>query len=204
FATNGGVRAAKPNPSEMKSVAEILKPMNIPVVNLPGCPCNDKTLVGTVVNFLLFSKLPELDEMGRPKMFFSKTIHEQCERRAYFEAGKFVEAFGTPEMTKGYCLYKMGCKGPETKAPCATIRYNDNSSWCIDAGAPCTGCMDMAWPDSFHPFYAKLKNVSIPGLGGDASADKIGKVMGAATVVGIAAHAAGTVAKGSNTKGGDE
>jgi NiFe hydrogenase small subunit HydA len=96
------------------------------------------------MNFLLFGKLPDLDELGRPKMFYSKTIHEQCERRAYFEAGKFVEAFGTPEMEKGYCLFKMGCKGPQTYAPCPMIRYNDNASWCIMAGAPCIGCYDMS------------------------------------------------------------
>ena len=199
-ATHGGIPAAAPNPAAIKGVGEIL---GTPVVNLPGCPGDPKPLVATVVNFMLFGKLPELDAQGRPKMFWSKTIHEQCERRSYFEAGKFVEAFGTPEMENGYCLYKMGCKGPQTYAPCATARYNDNVSWCINAGAPCIGCHDLKWPDNFHPFYAKLKGISIPGLGGDASADKIGMVVGAATVAGIAAHAAITAAKGSK-KGGEE
>jgi NiFe hydrogenase small subunit HydA len=201
-ATNTGVPGAKPNPAGLKSVSEVLNPMGIKNVNLPGCPADPKLLVGVVVNYLLFGKLPELDDLGRPKMFYSKTIHEQCGRRAHFEAGRFVEAFGTPEMDKGYCLYKMGCKGPETYAPCPIIRYNDNVSWCIDAGAPCVGCYDMKWPDVFHPFYARLKDIHIPGFGGDTTADKVGKVLGAATVVGIAAHAGITAAKGSK-KGGE-
>jgi NiFe hydrogenase small subunit HydA len=200
-ATNTGVPGAKPNPSGLLSVSEVLGPMGIKNVNLPGCPADPKMLVAVVMNFLLFGKLPDLDELGRPKMFYSKTIHEQCERRAYFEAGKFVEAFGTPEMEKGYCLFKMGCKGPQTYAPCPMIRYNDNASWCIMAGAPCIGCYDMKWPDVFHPFYAKLKDIHVPGFGGDTTADKVGKVVGAITAVGIAAHAIGTAA--TSKKGGE-
>jgi len=203
-ATNGGVPGARPNPSGLKSVSEVLKPMGIANVNLPGCPADPKLLIGVVMHYLLFKKLPDLDDKGRPTMFYSKTIHEQCERRSKFEAGLFVEAFGTPEMEKGYCLYKMGCKGPQTYAPCPTIRYNDNASWCILAGAPCIGCLDLGWPDSFHPFYERLKGVSIPGFGGvQTSADKIGKVLGAATAIGIGAHAIATAAKGGKKKGGE-
>jgi NiFe hydrogenase small subunit HydA len=205
-ATNGGIPGANPNPSGLMSVPDALKPLGITPVALPGCPADVKMLVAVVVNYLLFSKLPALDEMGRPKMFYSKTVHEQCERRSYFEAGRFVEAFGTPEMEKGYCLYKMGCKGPQTKAPCPAIRFNDNVSWCVYAGAPCIGCYDMKWPDNFHPFYEKLKGVEIPGFGGvQTTADKVGKALGAATAVGIAAHAIGTAGKGRlKGEGGDE
>lgn len=204
-ATNGGVPGAKPNPSGLLSVSQVLNPMGIQNVNLPGCPADPKLLVGVVMHYLLYGKLPELDDMARPKMFYSKTIHEQCERRSHFEAGRFVDAFGTPESEKGYCLFKMGCKGPATYAPCPTMRYNDNASWCIMAGAPCIGCLDMKWPDNFHPFYEKLKGVNIPGFGGvETSADTIGKVLGAATAVGIAAHAAGTAVKGGSKKEGGE
>jgi len=204
-ATNTGIPGAKPNPSGLMSVSEVLGPMGIKNINLPGCPADPKLLVGVVMHYLLFKKLPDLDDKGRPKMFYSKTVHEQCERRSYFENGLFVEAFGTPEMEKGYCLYKMGCKGPQTYAPCPTIRYNDNVSWCCMAGAPCIGCLDMAWPDAFHPFYGRLEGVSVPGFGGaQTTADKVGKVLGVATAIGIVAHAAATVAKGKPKKGGDE
>ncbi|MGA2192276.1 MAG: hydrogenase small subunit [Nitrospirota bacterium] len=202
-ATNTGVPGASPNPAGLMSVSQVLNPMGIKNVNLPGCPADPKMLVAVIVSYLLFGKLPELDDMGRPRMFYSKTIHEQCERRAYFEAGKFVEAFGTPEMEKGYCLYKMGCKGPETYAPCPIIRYNDNVNWCIMAGGPCIGCYDMKWPDVFHPFYGQLKGIKVPGLGGDQTADTIGMAVGAATVVGIGAHAVITASKGKSGKGGE-
>ncbi|MBI5190198.1 MAG: hydrogenase small subunit [Nitrospirae bacterium] len=203
-ATNTGIPGAAPNPSGLISVTDALKPLGIANVNLPGCPADPKLLVGVVLNYLLFKKLPDLDELGRPKMFYAKTIHEQCERRSHFEAGRFVEAFGTPEMEKGYCLYKMGCKGPQTHGPCPTIRYNDNASWCILAGAPCIGCLDMKWPDAQSPFYGRLAGVSIPGFGGvQSTADKVGKVLGAATAIGIGAHAAATAAKGGKKGGGE-
>ncbi len=201
-AAGGGIPGARPNPSGLMSVSEVLAPMGIKNVNLPGCPADPKLLVGVVMNYLLFKKLPDLDDQGRPRMFYSKTVHEQCERRAYFEAGKFVEAFGTPEMEKGYCLYKMGCKGPLTYAPCPTIRYNDNTNWCVEAGAPCIGCLDMKWPDNFYPFYARLKDVEFAGT--TTNADTIGKVLGAATVAGIVVHAGVTAAKSKSKKEGGE
>jgi hydrogenase small subunit/[NiFe] hydrogenase small subunit len=204
-ATNTGVPGAKPNPSAMKSVSEVLSPMGIKNVNLFGCPADPKMLVAVVMHYILFGKLPELDNLGRPTMFYSKTVHEQCERRSYFEAGKFVEAFGTPEMDAGYCLYKMGCKGPDTYAPCPTIRYNHDVNWCIMSGGPCIGCYDPKWPDVFYPFYGRLKSVKLPGFGGDVTADNIGKVLGVATAAGIAVHAGVTAYKhsGKTEKGGE-
>ncbi len=200
-ATNGGIQGARPNPSGLMSVSEVLSPMGIKNVNLPGCPADPKLLVGVVLNYLLFKKLPDLDDQGRPRMFYSKTVHEQCERRAYFEAGRFVEAFGTPEMEKGYCLYKMGCKGPLTYAPCPAIRYNNNVSWCIQAGAPCIGCLDMKWPDNFYPFYAQLKDIRFDGT--TTTADNVGKALGAVTVAGIAVHATVTAVKSKSGRKGE-
>ena len=131
--------AAKPNPSQIIGVSKALEifKINKPVINLDLCPVNPEYLVAVVVNYLLLGKLPELDSSGRPKMFYSQTIHERCERRAHFDAGRFVESFGSREEALGYCLYKMGCKGPMTYSACPTVQYNDRGSWCIKAGAPC-------------------------------------------------------------------
>src|SRR3972149_2312091 len=109
-ATFGGVPAAKPNPSQIIGVSEALEIFNInkPVINLDLCPVNPEYLVAVVVNYLLLGKLPELDSSGRPKMFYSQTIHERCERRAHFDAGRFVESFGSGEEALGDCLYKKG------------------------------------------------------------------------------------------------
>ena len=44
-------------------------------------------------------------------------IHDQCPRRAHFDAGQFVEAFDDEAARKGWCLYHVGCKGPATFSP---------------------------------------------------------------------------------------
>lgn len=198
-ATDGGVPAAKPNPSQIIGTSEALKRvgLNKPLVNLDLCPVNPQYLVGVVVNFLLLGKIPDLDSFGRPLMFYGQTIHDNCERRAHFDAGRFVEKFGSKEESLNYCLYKMGCKGPMTWSACPKIQYNDRTSWCIKAGGPCIGCAERGWTDKFAGFYEPLPGVKIPGLGGvEAGADKLGAIAAAATVAGIAVHAAVTSASG--------
>ena len=209
-ATFGGVPAAKPNPSQIIGVSEALEvfKINKPVINLDLCPVNPEYLVAVVVNYLLLGKLPELDSSGRPKMFYSQTIHERCERRAQFDAGRFVESFGSREEALGYCLYKMGCKGPMTYSACPTVQYNDRVSWCVKAGAPCIGCAEHDWPDKFAGFYERLPDVKIPGIAGvETTADKIGAAAAVATAAGIAAHAIATLASGrtkAEKEGGDK
>ena len=198
-ATHGGVPAGSPNPAGLKGVREAL---SVECINLDLCPVNEGILVATIVDFLLTNKIPELDSFGRPKIFYGQTIHDQCERRAHFEAGRYVERFGSPEEELGYCLYKVGCKGPMAYANCSKFRYNDRVSWCIGAGAPCIGCSEHGWVDKFAGFYERLPEVTIPGIGGvEAGADKVGVVAGAATVLGIAAHAVGTAVSGRFKEG---
>ncbi len=193
-ATWGGVPAGNPNPAGLKGVRDAL---GVDCINLDLCPVNEAILVATIVDFLLTGKVPERDRFGRPKIFYGQTIHDQCERRAHFEAGRFVERFGSKEEELGYCLYKMGCKGPMTYANCSKVRYNDRVSWCIGAGGPCIGCAEHGWVDKFAGFYERLPGVAIPGIEGvEAGADTIGIVAGAATAAGIAAHAIATAAKG--------
>jgi NiFe hydrogenase small subunit HydA len=200
-ATWGGVPAGNPNPAGLKGVRDAL---GVECINLDLCPVNEGILVATIVDYLLSNRIPELDSFGRPKIFYGQTIHDQCERRAHFDAGRFVERFGSKEEELGYCLYKVGCKGPETYANCSKMRYNDRVSWCIGAGAPCIGCGEPYWVDRFAGFYERLPEVTIPGIGGvEAGADKIGIIAGAATAVGIAVHAVGTAVKG-RFKGGKE
>ncbi len=198
-ATTGGVPAAKPNPSQIVGTAEALKRVGIskPLINMDLCPVNPEYLVGVVVNYLLLGKLPDVDGYGRPKMFYGQTIHDNCERRAHFDAGRYVEKFGSKEEALGYCLYKMGCKGPMTYSACPKIQYNNRTSWCIKAGGPCIGCAEPGWTDKFAGFYEPLPGVKIPGMGGvEAGADKIGAVVAVATAAGIAVHAVATAGSG--------
>ncbi len=204
-ATDGGVPAAKPNPSQIIGTGAALEKLGIkkPLINMDLCPVNPQYLVGVVVNFLLLGDIPALDAQGRPKMFYGQTIHDNCERRAHFDAGRFVEKFGSKEEALGYCLYKVGCKGPMTYSACPKIQYNDRTSWCIKAGGPCIGCAERGWTDKFAGFYEPLPGVKIPGLGGvEAGADTIGAVAAVATAAGIAIHAAATSAAGRTKEGG--
>jgi [NiFe] hydrogenase small subunit len=149
----GGVQAAAPNPGGYKSVGQAL---NIQTVNLPGCPPNPINLVGTIVNYLLLGKLPALDDLGRPLFAYGTTIHDQCPRRSHFENEEFVEEFGSEEAAAGYCLYKMGCRGPETYNNCPVAKFNDGTSWPIEAGHPCIGCSEPDFWDKHTPFFEEL------------------------------------------------
>lgn len=152
-ASYGGLPAAAPNPTGAKSVKEVT---GVSTVNVPGCPPNPINLVGTVVNYLMFGKLPDLDDKGRPLFAFGKTIHDQCPRRSHFENGEFVTSFESEEARKGYCLYQVGCKGPETYNNCPTVKWNDGTSWPVQAGHPCIGCSEPGFWDNLSPFYKSL------------------------------------------------
>lgn len=177
-ATFGGLPAAYPNPTGAKSVKELLP--NKTVINLPGCPMNVDNLTGCIVHYLLFGAPPVMDKFLRPKFAYGKRIHDNCERRAHFDAGQYVNAWGDEGHRKGWCLYKMGCKGPETFHNCPTVRWNEGTSWPVMAGHGCVGCSEPGFWDTMTPIYKRLP--SVPGFGVEATATKIG-----AAVVGISA-----------------
>ncbi|MEZ4527192.1 MAG: hydrogenase small subunit [Desulfobacterales bacterium] len=149
----GGVQAASPNPGGYKGVGEAL---GMKTVNLPGCPTNPVNFVGTVVNYLLMGSLPALDNLNRPLFAYGKTVHDQCPRRSHFENGEFVEVFGSEEAKMGYCLYKVGCKGPNTYNNCPIAKFHGGTSWPIQAGHPCMGCSEPNFWDTMTPFYSEL------------------------------------------------
>ena len=149
-ATYGGVQKAAPNPGGYKGVGEAI---GIKTVNIAGCPPNPINFVGTVVNYLLLGKLPELDDLGRPLFAYGKTVHDQCPRRSHFENGEFVTEFGSEEAKMGYCLYEMGCKGPDTYNNCPTAKFNDGTSFPIEGGHPCIGCSEPDFWDKMSPFF---------------------------------------------------
>jgi [NiFe] hydrogenase small subunit len=149
----GNIQAARPNPGGYKSVGEAL---GIKTVNIAGCPPNPINFVGTVVNYLLLGKLPALDNLGRPLFAYGQTIHDNCPRRGHFEAGEFVTEFGSKEAAEGYCLYKVGCRGPETYNNCSIVKFNGGASWPVQAGHPCIGCSQPEFWDKFTPFYQEM------------------------------------------------
>ena len=154
-AAYGGIPAAAPNPTEAKSVGEVLceKGVQTPVVNVPGCPPHPDWIVGSIALFLQLGAgiVDHLDEIGRPTPYFGALIHENCPRRPDFDAGKFAEKFGDPG-----CLYKLGCKGPMTYADCPTRMWNTGVNWCIGNGVPCQGCVEPEFIDGFSPLFEKI------------------------------------------------
>jgi len=183
----GGIPSAQPNPTGAVSVKEAVP--GITVVNLPGCPMNVENLTATIVHFLTFGSLPALDSHSRPLFAYGKRIHDNCERRAHFDAGQFVRQWGDEGHRKGWCLYEMGCKGPEAYFNCPTVKYNEGTSWPVQAGHGCIACAaDHNW-DLMSPFYKRLPRV--PGFGVESTADKIGVGLAAATAAGLALHGIG-------------
>lgn len=195
-ASNGCVQAAKPNPTDATPIHKIIK--NKPIIRVPGCPPIGEVMAGIIVHVVAFGRLPELDRLGRPKAFYSKRVHDSCYRRPYYDAGLFAETFDDQHAKDGYCLYKVGCKGPMTYNSCGTIKWNNGVSYPIQSGHGCIGCSEEEFWDN-GPFYERLTN--LPGFGIESNADTIGKVAAGALAGGIAVHAvAANIAKRKELK----
>lgn len=136
----GGIPHAEPNPTGAIPVSQVLEGKQ--VVNIPGCPPIGDVIVALIMGLVITGKAPELDSLGRPKTFYGQTIHDRCYRRPFYNAGKFAGSFDDESAKRGYCLYKLGCKGPITRNACATIRWNGGLSFPIQSGHPCFGCSE--------------------------------------------------------------
>lgn len=186
-ASAGCIQMAKPNPTQARPIHKVLPGKTI--VRVPGCPPIGEVMAGVVVHLLAFDRIPQLDSQGRPLAFYSRRIHDTCYRRPNYDAGLFVETFDDPNAKKGYCLYKVGCKGPTTYNACAVTGWNGGTSFPIKSGHPCIGCSeDNFWDNG--PFYQHL--AAFPGFGIESTADTIGITAAAATAAGVALHAVAT------------
>jgi hydrogenase small subunit len=184
-AWDGGLVRANPNPTGAVGLQEAVP--GIQVVNLGGCPHNVANTAAVLVHYLTFHEMPALDQYNRPLFAYGHTIHEQCERRAHYDAGEFVEEWGDEGSRKGWCLYKMGCKGPDATYNCPTVRWNGGTSWPVKSGHGCIACAFHRFWDVMSPFYKPLPKV--PGFGVDVTAEQIGwGVVGGVAAL-TAAHA---------------
>jgi hydrogenase small subunit len=172
----GGLPRAKPNPTGAVSVAEIIK--DKPVVNIAGCPAIPEVFTGTLAHFLVFGSLPELDNLHRPKTFYGVTIHDRCLRRPFYEAGKFADSFDDEGARKGYCLYKLGCKGPTTYNSCATMKWSGGLSFPIQSGHPCLGCSEPNFWDGGGFYQGQSAPLDRPALTTAGAAAAAGLVLG--------------------------
>jgi hydrogenase small subunit len=145
-------------------VPEVVRKLDArkPIINITGCPPHPEWLVGTLEGVLEWvngdANLPELDEMGRFKEFYTDTVHDLCERLGAFKEKRFLEDWNDTVEGEDRCLLKLGCMGPKTHGDCPTRLWNAQVNWCVGSNSPCRGCTD---PDFFnkmrHPGASKKK-----------------------------------------------
>jgi hydrogenase small subunit len=78
---------------------------------------------------------------------FGKTVHEGCDRAAYYEQDDFGIEYGTPK-----CLVKVGCWGPVVNCNVTKRGWMRGIGGCPNVGGICIGCTMPGFPDMFMPF----------------------------------------------------
>lgn len=218
-AVDGGWVKAHPNPAGATGVAAWLQKQNIktPVVNLPTCPVNPEWIVAMVVQLLLVADrdvdkfvaatkwvtreyADEVTDASvsllMPAGIYGQSIHDNCPRRGHFENGEFVDVLGSEQEAMGYCLYKVGCKGPQTFTQCPVTRWNRRVSWCVEAGSPCIGCGGLNWVDNNAPFLMRMSDMQLGGALGNVQPGTVGAVVGGVAAAALVAHGLGMKAAG--------
>ena len=175
------------NPTQATPIDKVIT--DKPIIKVPGCPPIPDVMSAIITYMVTFDRLPDVDRMGRPLMFYGQRIHDKCYRRAHFDAGEFVQSWDDDAARKGYCLYKMGCKGPTTYNACSSTRWNDGVSFPIQSGHGCLGCAENGFWDR-GSFYSRV--VDIPQMGTHSTADTVGL-----TALGVVAAAVGVHAVAS-------
>lgn len=202
-ATEGGIQSAYPNPTGSSGIEKFIG--NAPLIRVPGCPPIAEVMTGTIMHIALFGELPPLDSTHRPKQFYGNRIHDTCYRRPFFDAGMFATSYDDAGAKAGWCLYKLGCRGPETYNSCGNLRWYQGMSYPIQSGAPCIGCSaENFWDNA--PFSKRLPDYDPLG-----DIDTIGAGIAALTLAGVAVHATGSLVQRhfaekdhENEKGRDE
>lgn len=151
-ASFGGVTNMKGTFTGASPLRSVLKEKNIkkPILNLPNCPIKPEHFVYSILYYIKYNEFPILDSQARPKIFFSKTVHQSCTHYHEFKEDIFATKIGE----KG-CLLELGCQGPVTKSDCMVTGHNGNTNNCIKAGHPCIGCASEHFPRQimFRSYY---------------------------------------------------
>ena len=155
-ATYGGIHAMKGNPTGCMGIADYLgwdwkSKAGLPIVNVPGCPVQPDNFMETLLYLLrqlagLAPMIP-LDNALRPKWLFGMTVHQGCDRAAYYEQADFTHEYGSRK-----CLVKIGCWGPVVKCNVPKRGWIAGIGGCPNVGGICIGCTMPGFPDKFMPF----------------------------------------------------
>ncbi|SUG45774.1 hydrogenase-2 small chain protein [Salmonella enterica subsp. arizonae] len=153
----GGVAAAGVNPTGAVSLQEVLPGKNgYQYSRLPAKPRITSWRPSRIS--LLTARRRSWMRKNRPTFVYGRLIHEHCERRPHFDAGRFAKEFGDEGHRQGWCLYHLGCKGPETWGNCSTLQFCDvGGVWPVAIGHPCYGCNEEGI--GFHKGIHQLAHV---------------------------------------------
>jgi hydrogenase small subunit len=195
----GGIPKARPNPTGAAAITEIVT--DKPVINISGCPPIPVVITGVLTHILTFGTIPELDHLGRPLAFFGDTIHDRCYRRPFYDKGLFAKSFDDEGARQGWCLYELGCKGPTTYNACATVKWNDGTSFPIESGHGCIGCSEPDFWDA-GGFYKALSQGSWGTAEGIAAAAVAGAAIGTGAAMMSRRRQQSLVAEHGESEGG--
>jgi hydrogenase small subunit len=131
--------------------AEWKSKAGLPIVNVPGCPVQPDNFMETLLYLLrqlagLAPMIP-IDHHGRPTWLFGPTVHENCDRAAYYEEADFAHEYGSRK-----CLVKIGCWGPVVQCNVPKRGWIGGIGGCPNVGGICIGCTMPGFPDKFMPF----------------------------------------------------
>lgn len=143
-ASFGGISAASPNVTAIKSVKALTGKATI---NIAGCPPHPDWIVWTIAK-LLAGQNPSLDSYGRPTALYGSTVHSNCPRKE--------SMWATSPSQTGRCLVNLGCKGRNTRGDCPSRKWNNGVNWCVGADALCQGCTNSTFPDKFSPLFSTM------------------------------------------------
>jgi hydrogenase small subunit len=153
----GGIPAMRGNPTGAMGLADYLgerwrSRLDIPIVNLPGCPVQPDNITETLLALALrvarVAPPLDLDDHGRPRWLFGRTVQQGCGRAGFAEQGEFA---ATPADHRG-CLVKLGCKGPVATCNVPIRGWVGGVGGCPNVGGICIACTMPGFPDKFMPF----------------------------------------------------
>jgi hydrogenase small subunit len=156
-AAYGGIPAMRGNPTGAMGLRDYLgatwrSHRGLPIINLPGCPVQPDNITETLLHISLhlagMEPALDLDQQGRPRWLFERTVQESCGRAGFAEQGEFAH---THADRRG-CLVKLGCKGPVTKCNVPIRGWVNGIGGCPNVGGICMACTMPGFPDKFMPF----------------------------------------------------
>jgi hydrogenase small subunit len=161
-ASFGGLPAARPNPTGARALRDVLPGRT--VINIPGCPAIPEVTAGTLAQLALLGQAPALDDLGRPLAFYGETVHDGCPRRPHFRNREFAKSFDDAGARAGWCLYELGCRGPDTYNACSQRGWGQGLSSPVRAGHPCLGCSEPGFWDqnTFYPWAPRPYDAFLP------------------------------------------